>query len=193
MQEIKLNDTTDEENTDIPKSQAQLDYNEGQEFLKKEETSMAANSFHNALLGFQKDNETNGIANVSDKLGDICLMKESYEQALKHWQTTYEICEKANDRISVFSIVKKRAKLYWQWKKYPEAINLHLDMLDEYSANNNPQGSVETLESLCEIYLEKEDKAKAADCLRTAAEIHKNFKHKNFYDRLMARAESIEK
>jgi hypothetical protein len=66
-------------------------------------------------------------------------------------------------------------------------------MIDEYSANNNPQGTVTTLETLCEIHLETGNKAGAVDCLKTAANIHKNFSHMNFHDRLMERVAAIEK
>ena len=189
MQEIKLDQPVKKE---TPQTPAQKDYAEGQEFLKNKELSMAANAFHNALIGFQKDNDQNGIANSSDKLGDICLLKDEFEKALAYWETTYDICEKASDRMSTFSIVKKRAKLYLQWQQFDKAIELHLEMLDEYSSNNNPQGSVDTLEAMSEIYLAKGDKSKAVDCLRTAAGIHKNFNHVNFHDRLMQRALEIE-
>jgi tetratricopeptide (TPR) repeat protein len=174
------------------KSQSQLDYEGGQEFLKNGKYTEAANAFHNSLIGFQKDNDENGIANASDKLGDICLSKNNFDQALFNWDVAYKIVEKLEDRISLFSIEKKRAKLYWQWKKYEQAIPLYLKIIDEYLLDNNPQGVVDTLETLSEIHLENGDKGKAADCLRTAASIHKTFKHANFEKRLLEKAEEIE-
>lgn len=182
---------TDKEK-EAPLSQSQIDYDAGKEFLEKGEKAQAANAFHNALLGFEKDNDESGIANASDKLGDLCLENNDFDQALSHWQSAYDICQKTSDRLSLFSIEKKRAKLYWQWKNYEEAISRYLKIIDEYYSNNDPQGTVDTLETLSNIYLESGDKVNAADCLRTAASIHKRFKHNNFHDRLMKKAKEIE-
>ena len=53
------------------KTQAQQDYEKGQELLQKREMPQAAAAFHNALVGFEQDGDENGVANASDKLGDI--------------------------------------------------------------------------------------------------------------------------
>lgn len=194
MSEVQTTEISESEGKEKEaKSQAQLDYEGGQEFLKKGDAAQAANAFHNALLGFQQEKNVGGIANASDKLGDICFEKNDFEQAIVNWETAHKICTQESDRTSAFSIEKKRAKLYWQWKKYDQAIALYLGLLDEYHHNNNPQGSVETLETLSQIHLENGSKSKAAECLRTVASIHKNFKHVNFYKRFMERADEIEK
>jgi len=192
MQEININEPTKSDKDNPPKTQAEQDYAEGQDLLKKGEEAMAANAFHNALIGFEQENNDNGIANASDKLGDICLNRGKYADALKHWEKTAEICTKAEDHVSLFSLLKKRAKLYHKWQKYDKAIELNLEMIDEYSRNNNPQGTVDTMETLSEIYQAVGEKEKAADCLRTAANIHKNFGHMNFYKRLLKKAEEVE-
>lgn len=175
------------------KSQAQQDYEMGQEFLKNNDIAQAANAFHNALVGYEQENNENGIANASDKLGDICSDRGDFEKALQHYEKAYTICEKHSDRFSLFSIEKKKAKLMYDTKEYDKAINMYLDVLDEYSALRNPQGSVDTLETLAEIYLKNGNKAKAADSYRMAASIHKDFKHKKHAAELLQKAEEVEK
>lgn len=190
-----MSDSTQENTTEEAeeeKSRAQQDYELGQEFLNNHDIAQAANAFHNALVGYEQENEENGIANASDKLGDICAERGDFEKALQHYDKAYAICEKHSDRFSLFSIEKKKAKLMRDANEYDKAITLYLGVLDEYSALRNPQGSVDTLETLAEIYLKNGDKAKAADSYRMAATIHQNFKHKKHAEELLQKAEEVE-
>lgn len=180
--------TTEEE-----KSQAQQDYEAGQEFLKNGDLTQAANAFHNALIGFEQENNENGIANASDRLGDICTDRGEFEKALRHYDRAYAICKHHSDRFSMFSLERKRARLALESKDLDQALALYLEVLDEYSALRNPQGSVETLETLAGIYLQKGDKAKAADSYLTAAKIHQNFKHAREAAKLRQMAEELER
>jgi hypothetical protein len=77
-------------------------------------------------------------------------------------------------------------------KQYPEAVKLSLDLLESYDLNNNPQGVVDTLERMVEIYIEAGDKLKAADGYRTIASIHSRYKHKNIAERFMEKAQALE-
>ena len=193
MKEIIINPDNKEEEKEEVKSQGQLDYEAGKNFLETKDVSLAANAFHNALAEFEKDNDENGIANASDKLGDICAERGEFDKAFKHYDRAYAICEKHTDRFSLFAIEKKRAKIKYDAKEYDQAITLYLDVLDEYSALSNPQGSVDTLETIAEIYLAKGDKAKAVDSYRMIASIHKSFKHTKTAATFLEKAEKIEK
>ncbi len=175
------------------KSQAQLDYEAGQEFLKNLEPAQAANAFHNALIAFELEGNENGVANAADKLGDICAARGDVATALNHYDRAYAICRKHSDRFSLFSIEKKKAKLMYDAKDYDQAIRLYADVLDEYSALRNPQGSVDTLEILAEIHLAKGEKSKAADAYRTAASIHQSFKHSRHAEKFRQKAAETEK
>ena len=188
MNENKL--PQDQEQVD--KSQAQQDYEAGQEFLKNNDAAQAANAFHNALISYEQDGDENGIANASDKLCDICNERGEIAKALEHLERAYTICHKSFDRFSLFSLEKKKAELIYKNGDLDKAIGLYLDILDEYGALRNPQGSVETLETMAEIYLKKDEKEKAADAYRVAASIHKNFKHSQQAEELLAKAEAAE-
>ncbi|MFZ5776399.1 MAG: tetratricopeptide repeat protein [Thermodesulfobacteriota bacterium] len=174
------------------KSQAQLDYEAGVEFLKNKEHGMAANAFHNAFVSYEQEGDEFGMANAADKLGDICAERGDFEGALAHYDRTYAICLKHKDRLSLFSIEKKKARLMLDAKQYDKAIALYLDVLDEYAALRNPQGSVDTLETLAGIYLTIGNRAKAADAYRVAASIHKSFKHNRHAEKLLAKAAEVE-
>lgn len=175
------------------KSQAQIDYEAGQEFLKNLEPAQAANAFHNALIAFELEGNENGVANAADKLGDICATRGDVTTALSHYDRAYAICQKHSDRFSLFAIEKKKAKLMYDAKDYDQAIRLYSEVLDEYGALRNPQGSVDTLETLAEIYLAKGDKSRAADAYRTVAAIHKSFKHSRHAERFLEKAAQVEK
>jgi len=175
------------------KSQAQLDYEAGQEFLKNLEPAQAANAFHNALIAFELEGNEIGVANAADKLGDICAARGDVATAMSHYDRTYAICQKHSDRFSLFSIEKKKAKLMYDAKDYEQAIRLYSEVLDEYGALRNPQGSVDTLEILAEIYLAKGDTERAADAYRTVAAIHKSFKHSRHAEKFLEKAAEIEK
>jgi tetratricopeptide (TPR) repeat protein len=177
MTDLPMHQNQKETQEEKKKTQAQQDYESGQEFLKNKDLSQAANAFHNSLMEYEQEKNKNGIANASDKLGDICAQKGDFKKALDHYDRAYKICEKHFDRFSLFSIEKKKAKLMYDAKEYDKAISMYLDVLDEYSALLNPQGSVDTLEILAEIYLEKGDRDKAADAYTMAASIHRKFKH----------------
>lgn len=181
--------TTQEEK---PKSQAQQDYEKGQEYLKKQELGQAAASFHNALLGFEEGTEENGVANAADKLGDICLEKGEFAMALAYFDRAYAICQKHSDRFSLFSLERKKARVFNESGDYAKAIDAYVEIIDEFNALRDPRGAVETLETLAELYLKLTEKAKAADCYRTIAAIHKNYKHNNFFATYMEKAAAIE-
>ncbi|MEN8134708.1 MAG: tetratricopeptide repeat protein [Thermodesulfobacteriota bacterium] len=174
------------------KSQAQQDYEAGQEFLKDKDSAQAANAFHNALIGFEQIGNENGVANASDKLADICIERDETEMALEHLERAYAICTKNFDRFSLFVLERKKAGLVYKSGDLAKALELYLDVLDEYGALRNPEGSVETLEILAEIYLKQEEKAKAADAYRMAASIHKDFKHDKHAEEFLAKAAAAE-
>jgi tetratricopeptide (TPR) repeat protein len=171
------------------KSKARLDYEEGLEFLKKEEMAQAANMLHNALIGFEQNQDINGMANAMDKLGDICAKRREFAKALQHYNRVIDICQEQGDSISVFTLDKKKAKLHADCGKHEEAINMYLDIIDQYQAMRNPKGTVDTLETLAAVYLAAGNPQKAADCFRTAAAIHTNFQHKRHAEALNKKAE----
>ncbi|MBU0909713.1 MAG: tetratricopeptide repeat protein [Proteobacteria bacterium] len=173
------------------KSQARLDYEEGLEFLKNKETAQAANMFHNALIGFEQEKDINGIANATDKLGDICAERRELDKAMQLYDRVISICQDQGDSISVFSIDKKKAKLHADCGKYEKAISMYLDIIDQYNAMRNPQGTVDTLETLAQVYLDAGKREKAADCLQTAAAIHEKYKHRKHAEDFMKRAEEL--
>ena len=186
------NNNVQEDPKQEDKSQAQQDYEAGQEFLKDKDIAQAANSFHNALIGYKQEGNENGIANASDKLGDICIDRGETEKALEHLERAYAICTKNFDRFSLFVLERKKASLIYKSGNLDKALELYLDVLDEYGALRNPEGSVETLEILAEIYLKQEEKAKAADAYRMAASIHKDFKHDKHAEEFEAKAAAAE-
>jgi tetratricopeptide (TPR) repeat protein len=173
------------------KSQARLDYEAGQEHLKNEEISQAANLFHNALIGFEQEGDEHGVANASDKLGDICAGHDDYDTALNHYEKAYSICEKDSDSFSLFSLEKKKAHVLYLAKKYQDAVTMYLDIIDEYQAMRNPQGTIDTLEILADVYVAMGDKEKAADSYRLAASIHKNYKHKRHAEAFLKKADEV--
>jgi tetratricopeptide (TPR) repeat protein len=173
------------------KSQARLDYEAGQEHLKNDEIPQAANMFHNALIGFEQEGDEHGVANAADKLGDICAEREDYDTALTHYERAYSICEKDVDSFSLFSLEKKKAHVLYQAKRYQDAATMYLDIIDEYQAMRNPQGTIDMLEILADVYVGMGDKEKAADSYRLAASIHKNYKHKRLAEDFLKKAEEV--
>lgn len=174
------------------KSQAQQDYEAGQEFLKDNDGAQAANAFHNALVGYEQEENENGIANAADKLGDICADRGDTAKALELYDRAYTLCQKNFDRFSLFVLERKKAGLAYKRGDLDQALELYLEVLDEYGALRNPEGSVETLEILAEIYLKQGEKTKAADAYRMAASIHRDFKHETHAAEFEAKAVEAE-
>ncbi|KAF0188024.1 MAG: hypothetical protein FD168_2135 [Desulfobulbaceae bacterium] len=171
---------------------AQAQYEEGKEFLKTNELAQAALAFHNALLAFEENDNQNGIANASNQLGNVCLQRQEYEKAMMHYQRAWGICEKQDDPMSLNVLSAQLVLAHQGLKQFPEAVKLCLDMLDTYHSGNNPQGVVETLEKLVNVYIEAGDKAKAADTYRTIASIHAQYKHKNIAEGFIKKAQALE-
>jgi hypothetical protein len=74
-----------------------------------------------------------------------------------------------------------------------QALALLFDIFDHDSQLRNPKGTVEVLEAIAEVYLEKGERQKGADALRTIAGIHKNFKHARLAEEYENRARQMEK
>ena len=187
------NPGNDEDSEPPPKEITQADYISGKQFLVNKDYAQAANAFHNALISFEQSGNNEGIANANDKLGDACLARDDFAKALAHFEKSMEICVKLDDPMSIRSLTKKIALCNRGLKDYDAALEIYLDLLDEYMKQTNPQSSVETLQKLAEIYQEKGDIAKAVDSYKTAASIHTNFGHKNYAKKLMDKAEALEK
>jgi tetratricopeptide (TPR) repeat protein len=174
------------------KDPAQVDYDQGKDLLQAGDEALAASCFHNAMVGFEQNNNEKGIANASDQLGDICAAREEHEKAIVHYQKAYDICDKENDRFSLVALLKKMVPSRKALKQYDEAIKIYLNVIDIYSGYNNPSGTVATMEGLAELYSEIGERQKSADTFRTIASIHKNFKHNLQAQEFMDKAVQIE-
>lgn len=182
----------EESQATAPSDPIQAEYEEGKRFFENQSYGQAAVALHNALLGFEEKKDEAGIANASNQLGNVCLARQEFEKALKHYQRAVDICEKSNDRMSILAVLKKIVEVYRELKQYDKATQTCLDILDQYQDNRDPQGTVMTLEEVAEIYIEAGNKGKAADTYRTIASIHKNFKHDNIAAGFMEKAVKLE-
>jgi len=169
-----------------------VEYEEGKNFLENKDYGQAAVALHNALVGFEEKGDELGIANASNQLGHVCLEREEFESSLTHYQRTLEICDKLNDRMSILSVMSKMVDANKGLEKYDVAITLCLDILDHYQDNRDPQGTVDTLEKMADIYIVNGKKSKAADAYRTMSSIHKNFKHDNIAAKFIEKAEALD-
>ena len=174
------------------KDPAQEDYDAGKRHQEAGDVVQAAGAYHNALVGFEQSDNEKGIANAVCQLGEICLTREDYEQGLAHFQRAYEICDRLNDHFSLLLLKKKMAHAHRCLKQFPETVRSYMDVLDIYSDHNNHEGAVKVLDELADIYLEMGEKSRAADAYRTAASIHKNFKHAREAQMLLDKAQAIE-
>jgi tetratricopeptide (TPR) repeat protein len=95
--------------------------------------------------------------------------------------------------MSLLAVSKQCVIAYMGLKEYDSAIETSLEMLDWYQDNRDPQGAVTTLELMADIYEKAGSYGKAADACRTAASIHKNFKHETLAGKLIEKAEELEK
>lgn len=181
-----------EQNGSAGKDPVQKEYLHGKGLLERNETGAAAVALHNALIGFEENNNENGIANASNQLGNVCMVRSDYEKAIKHFSRAEDICRKLGDPMSVLSLSWQIIEAYNKNGEYDKAVVRCLDVLDYYQANNNPKGSVEILEKMAEIYVGSGDNSKAADAFRTIASIHKNFKHEKIAAGYLEKAEEVE-
>lgn len=181
------------ETTDMgeKKNQAQIDYEEGRGYVERGEAALAAVALHNALRGFEEENNREGMANATYQLGHACLLRREYDKALLHYRRTNELCEELGDPVSQLSVAKYLVQAHRGLKEYRQAIDICLDLLDSYQRNNDPKNSVEILERMADIYIDAGEREKAADAYKTAASIHTNFGHKNFADSLKKKAAEL--
>lgn len=176
----------------LQKDPAKRDYLEGRELLKKGEYAQAGMAFHNALKGFEEKGDEQGIANSSDRLGDVCLEREEYQDALNHYRRAYEICEQEEDSFSILALNKKIAAVYKKIGELDKALEILFDMIEHYQLTKNPKGTVDILVVIAEVFKEKGENNKAADAYRTASSIHKNFKHKRLAEEFETLAGELE-
>jgi tetratricopeptide (TPR) repeat protein len=191
LQSIDAIGSMDKSQPAKPSDPVQAEYEEGKKYLENQEYGQAAVALHNALVGFKEKNDEAGIANASNQLGHVCFDRKEYENALKHYQKAFEICDKSNDRMSVLAVLKRIVEVQKSLKQYDLAIDSSLAILDHYQDNRDPQGTVTTLEEMAGIYLLAEQKEKAADAYRTIASIHKNFRHETIAAGFMKKAASL--
>lgn len=168
------------------------EYEDGKRFYENEEYGQAAVALHNALVGYEERKDESGIANVSNQLGNVCLARKEYENALKHYQRALDICDGSYDRMSVLAVSKPLVAVYRGLEQPAKAIATCLDMLDLYQDNRDPQGTVTVLEEMASIYTDSGDNGKAADSYRTIAAIHKNFGHNKIAASFIEKADALQ-
>ncbi|MDA3969897.1 MAG: tetratricopeptide repeat protein [Desulfobulbaceae bacterium] len=174
-----------------PKSQARKDYESGLAHLDNKEYGMAANALHNALVTWQEEDNQNGIANASDKMADLLVAKGNYEKALEYYDKAYEICSTDFDRYSLISLENKKANVFAKLGRFPEAIELYMNLFDEYSGNRDAGNTVAILETLADLYISNDQKDKAADCYTLMASIHLSYKHRKESEECEAKAKEL--
>lgn len=175
-----------------PVDPATADYESGQTHLANGSMSLAANAFHNALVGYQENDNLEGVANANDKLGDVCLAMDHYDKALSHFEKAFEICKTADDLLSLLALRKKIIRCYNGMGQHEKAIIMQIEMIEFYQSMNNPGAVVETMLSMAETYKILGQANKAADAIRTAADIHANFKHQRIAANLRQQADELE-
>jgi len=175
-----------------PADPARAEYEEGKKALAAGDYGQAAISLHNALLAAQQKDDQPGIANASNQLGLLCLAKKDYATASRHFETALAICQAAGDGASVAAISRSLIESLTGQQLFPQAVACCFDLLDLYTANNDPQGSVAALETLAEVYRVCGQTARAADTLRTIASIHRNYRHQDIADEFLRRADALE-
>lgn len=174
------------------KDPAKADYKAGREHFKAGDYAEAAYALHNSLKGFEEQGSEQGVANASDRLGDVCVAKEEYAMALEHFQRAFAICEKEQDIFSMVSLNRKMAGVYKRLGELDRALQILFDVFDHYSQLRDPKGTVEILEVIAEVYTEQGELKKAADTLRTISGIHANFKHTRLAQQFEERARQLE-
>jgi tetratricopeptide (TPR) repeat protein len=175
-----LNKKKEEKKKKRSSDPVQAEYEDGLGFIANKEYGQAALSLHNALVGYEKKNHQDGIANASNQLGNICIVKGEFEKAREHYQRAWDICKRFDDTMSILALSKQFILIHREAKEYDQAIKLCLEGLDTHHNHNNPEGTVEVMETMAEIYIDQGEKKKAADAYRSVASIHLNFNHKNF-------------
>lgn len=170
----------------------QAEYDDGIEFLKEKDLTQAAVAFHNVLRAYEEKKHQDGIANASNQLGNVCLEKGEFEKAKDHYQRAWDICDRFEDPMSLLALSMQLVVVYRGLNDNAKALDLCFDMLETHNLNNNPQGTVSTMETIADIYLGQGEKTKAADTYRTIASIHSNFQHKNIAEKFTTRAKELE-
>jgi tetratricopeptide (TPR) repeat protein len=187
-----LNKKKEEKKKKRSSDPVQAEYEDGLGFIANKEYGQAALSLHNALVGYEKKNHQDGIANASNQLGNICIVKGEFEKAREHYQRAWDICKRFDDTMSILALSKQFILIHREAKEYDQAIKLCLEGLDTHHNHNNPEGTVEVMETMAEIYIDQGEKKKAADAYRSVASIHLNFNHKNFAKRFEEKAAALE-
>ena len=173
------------------RSQAQKDYEEGRGYVERGESTLAAVCLHNAIKGFEEEDNQEGIANAANQMGHACLQKKEFEKALENYQRAWNICEKLEDELSLRALSIQLVQVYSGMEEYGKAIDICLDLIDGYQRDNNPQGTVRVLEMMAEVYIASGDREKAADSYNTIASIHANFKHNNIAESYRRKAAGL--
>ncbi len=187
-----INDDAAAAGDDDYKNPARRDYIKGREHYTAGDYAAAALSFHNALQGFEEQNDEQGIANAADRLGDACMGREEYEMALENYKRSKAICEKEDDSFSILSLHKKMAACYRKLDRLDKAQELLFDMLEHYQLTKNPKGAVDILTVMAEVFIQQGRISEAADACRTVSSIHANFHHRRLAEEFAQRADDLE-
>jgi len=174
-----------------PVDPIQKEYEEGKSFLENKNFGQAAVALHNALVGFEEAKNEIGVANAANQLGNLCLAREDFENSLNHYRRSLEICQKHQDSMSILAVQNSLITVLKRMDDLNGALTTALEILDLQYDNNNPQGVVDIMDEIAELYVAMGKTDKAADTYRTISSIHKNFRHESSAASYLQKAEEL--
>lgn len=140
-------------------------------------------SLDNMRTGLKYYEKIGDSVKIAEALSDIGYLLQALSSSeaniMEYNQKSLAIREKIGDEKGIAYSLNNIGALYWQWKKYDEAIDYFLRAIPYFERLGLDEEIATTTSNIGAYYVEKEEEQKATVFLNRALELYRKLNHKN--------------
>ena len=154
--------------------QARTMYQEADILKNRGQSLDALDKFEQVLAIFDEENCVVEVANVSEKIGDLHIMRGNFQAALSPYQRTLAICEKYSDTVSTVIILEKIIDVYRQLKEWDKVLPYYFRALELVEELREVKRSALLLAGIGDVFERLGQREDALDAYVLAEKLYRN-------------------
>jgi tetratricopeptide (TPR) repeat protein len=154
--------------------QARTMYQEADILKNRGQSLDALDKFEQVLAIFDEENCVVEVANVSEKIGDLHIMRGNFQAALSPYQRTLAICEKYSDTVSTVIILEKIIDVYRQLKEWEKVLPYYFRALELVEELREVKRSALFLAGIGDVFERLGQREDALDAYVLAEKLYRN-------------------
>ncbi len=154
--------------------EARTMYQEADILKNRGQSLDALDMFEQVLSIFDEEDCLVEVANVSEKIGDLHIMRGNFPAALSPYQRTLAICEKYSDKVSTVIVLEKIIEVYRQLKEWEKVLPYYFRVLELVEDLREVKRAALFLAGIADVYERLGRLEDALDAYTLSEKIYRN-------------------